>query len=42
MTIEVRAIVIGAIIGAAAGLLMGRAAKGGGIATMLQRRGVVR
>jgi hypothetical protein len=42
MEIETKAIVAGFIIGAAAGFLMGRAAKGGGIATMLRRRGVVR
>jgi uncharacterized membrane protein YeaQ/YmgE (transglycosylase-associated protein family) len=42
MTIEVRAIVVGAVIGAVAGWFMGSAKGGSTIASILQRRGVVR
>jgi hypothetical protein len=42
MAIDWRAIFIGGVIGAAAGYFMGSAAKGGGIASMLKKRGVVR
>lgn len=39
---EVRAIIVGAVIGAAAGWFMSKGKGGSTIATMLRRRGVIR